>query len=283
VDVPRGWQTLEQRQIGPFVTSVRLLRPDGTEVRFSAWHHRKGHGLVEPVGERAPNVVQWWAPAIRGWWIAVLFMIGSACFAVGSFPLTADILGEAALPIFFVGSIFFTSAAYLQFYEAANEGDDIEGRGRTGRLFGLRTHSIGWWAAAVQLVGTLWFNLTTFSGMLDLTTRQAEVLVWAPDAIGSICFLVASGLALLEVHDGIAGLRPVALEAKIATSNMLGSIAFGISAIAAVILPASGELLNAWAANVFTFIGAALFFVGAWLLIPDLRPEAGSEAASSPS
>jgi hypothetical protein len=241
--------------------------------RFSAWHHRKGHGLVvaRPAGEQRP--IAWWAPDRRGWWIAVLFMIGSALFAIGSFGPTAAILGEQAMPVFFAGSIFFTSAAYLQFFEATNEGDDIEGNGRTGRLLGHRAHSIGWWAASIQLIGTVWFNVTTFAGMLDLSTRQAEALVWVPDAIGSLAFLAASGLALLEVSDGIIGWRPRTLEARIGVSNMIGSIAFGVSAVASFILPSSGDLVNVWATNAFTFIGAAMFFIGAALLIPDLPPE----------
>jgi len=206
-------------------------------------------------------------------------MIGSALFAVGSFGPTAAVLGAMAAPVFFAGSIFFTSAAYLQWYEVTNEGDDIEGHGRTARLIGQRAHSIGWWAASVQLVGTLWFNLTTFSGLLDLSTRQDELLIWVPDALGSLAFLLASGLALLEVSDGMVGWRPHTLEARIGVANMIGSIAFGVSAIASFVLPSTGELLNAWATNAFTFIGAAMFFIGAAMLIPDLPPESDAEAS----
>ena len=51
---------------------------------------------------------------------------------------------------------------------------------------------------------------------------------------------------------------------------MLGSIAFGFSALAAFVVPATGELLNADVVNSTTFIGAVMFFVGALLLIPDM-------------
>ena len=261
------------RRVGPFVTSMLLERPDGSVVGFSAWHHRKGHGLLMPRSTGDAQPIGWWAPDRRGWWIAVLFMMGSALFAIGSFGPTAALLGAQAAPVFFAGSIFFTAAAYLQWFEATNEGDDIEGRGRTGRLFGHRVHSIGWWAASVQLIGTLWFNVTTFAGMLDLSTRQAEALVWVPDAFGSLAFLTASGLALLEVSDGVIGWRPRTWEARIGVSNMIGSIAFGVAAVTSFILPSTGDLVNAWATNAFTFIGAAMFFIGAAMLIPDLPPE----------
>ena len=44
--------------------------------------------------------------------------IGSLCFALGSVPLYFDTLDPAVVAgTFFVGSIFFTSAGYLQFHE----------------------------------------------------------------------------------------------------------------------------------------------------------------------
>ncbi len=50
--------------------------------------------------------------------------------------------------------------------------------------------------------------------------------------------------------------------------NMIGSIAFAISAVAARIVPATGEVANPTVANSFTSIGAVMFFVGALLLLP---------------
>ena len=48
-------------------------------------------------------------------------------------------------------------------------------------------------ATAVQFVGTLFFNWTTFAGLNDALDTQEQIhRVWAPDAVGSICFLVAS-------------------------------------------------------------------------------------------
>ena len=273
MEIPAGWEEIKQRGIGPFVTSRVLRRPDGTEVEYSAWHHRKGHGLLERRQASARRPVEWWAPDRRGWWIAVLFMVGSACFALGPLPPVASALGSAAAWVFFIGSIFFTSAAYLQYYEATNEGDDLEGRGRTGRLFGIRTTSMGWWAAATQLVGTLAFNVSTFAGTRDLTTGQGERLIWAPDVVGSILFLIASALVIAETHDRLRGILFRSLESRIAGLNMLGSIAFGISAVGAFIVPSTGVLLSLPIANLFTFIGACFFFVGAALLIPDMDPE----------
>ena len=51
--------------------------------------------------------------------------------------------------------------------------------------------------------------------------------------------------------------------------NLLGCIAFGISAIAAFWVPASGSVLDLAAANVFTPLGGLCFLVGAVLLLPE--------------
>jgi len=247
---------------------MRFRRPDGIEVEWSAWRHRKGLGLIQPSDERVPRGKWWWAPDRIGWWIAWLFMVGSTGFAVGSFPPTASLLGSAAGGVFFVGSIFFTTAAYLQYHEATNECDDLIGEGRTMRLLGMRSHSVGWLAAAVQLVGTVWFNVSTFNALRELSTRQEEALVWAPDAFGSTAFLVASSLAVVEVCDRLWCWKGESRGWRIAGINMIGSIAFGISAVAARIVPATSEVANAAVANSFTFIGAVMFFAGALLLLP---------------
>src|SRR6476469_2919232 len=100
------------------------------------------------------------APRLLGWWVAVLFMVGSTCFAVGAFTPFAAAAGPYTTGVvFFVGSIFFTSAAYGQFVQSINDSD-----GRR-RLFAVRPHQAAWWATSVQLVGTLWFNLNTFDAI----------------------------------------------------------------------------------------------------------------------
>jgi len=195
------------------------------------------------------------APGLLGWWIGVLFMVGSACFAIASLPGFAARAEATAVGVtYFAGSIFFTSAALLQHLQT------VRARGVAGSLRRLET-----WATAVQLVGTVFFNVTTGAALNDtLDTQQAIRRVWAPDAIGSVCFLVASYLAILVVrrdrHPGDE------LDRRIAWFNMVGSVFFGISAITSYILPSTGEILDAEATNAFTFLGAVCFFAGARLV-----------------
>ena len=57
----------------------------------------------------------WWAPRAIGWWIGILFAVGATCFALGALPgYLSAVGGEADAVTFFVGSLWFTSAAFLQ-------------------------------------------------------------------------------------------------------------------------------------------------------------------------
>src|SRR2546430_17653413 len=75
----------------------------------------------------APPVAKagvWWAPHRIGWWTGVLFAVGSACFLVAPFPGFVELVGSSADGVvFFVGSLFFTSAALLQARQAVGPPD----------------------------------------------------------------------------------------------------------------------------------------------------------------
>lgn len=207
----------------------------------------------------------------------MLFAVGSACFAVGSFPPYAVAVGETTDDItFFVGSIFFTSAAYLQWREAVGvaRGPEADGgdprRPRTWRVLGWAPWRIDWWATSVQFVGTLLFNVSTFAAIRHgLEPLEAERRVWAPDALGSVAFLVASLLAWAEAGHAWWSWRPRSIGWRIAACNLGGSIAFGVSAVGAYVVQPSGDLLDAALANLGTFVGAVGFLVGGLLLLPE--------------
>ena len=122
----------------------------------------------------------------------------------------------------------------------------------------------------VQLVGTLFFNVTTYRGMVEsLDAAPSTLLAWRPDALGSICFLVASWLAYAEAGNRWLSWRPRDLGWTIAALNLLGSVFFGLSAVGAYVVPETGELLDVTLANAGTFLGAICFLLGAALLLPE--------------
>jgi hypothetical protein len=254
-------------------TFVDHIGPDGTVVRRGSRRHRK---------HQAPATGStWWAPTARGWWIAVLFAIGSLLFALGSIPGYADAVGDRGDTVtYFVGSLFFTSASFLCYREVV-DASSAEQNPHHRRVCVWQPRRVDWWATAVQLVGTVYFNISTGLAMADdLSAQTAHQHVWRPDAIGSVCFLVASLLAWYEVCHGWLAWRPRVWSWWITLINLLGSVAFGISAVAGYINPVTGQVHNVDRADTQTLIGAVCFLVGAVLLLPERTEEA--QAAPNP-
>jgi hypothetical protein len=181
--------------------------------------------------------------------MALFFALGSTCFLIGPFPGYVQLVGETADGVtFFVGSILFTTGGALQSWLAWPE-RHARGGGRAA-----------WWSALTQSAGTLFFNRTTFRGMQTAISNPAyNRLVWRPDALGSICFLVSGTIAYLAsprhgwrpAREGPGWWQPAV--------NLLGCIFFGISAVAGYVVPSTGSVLDLAGANWNTCLGAACF------------------------
>ncbi len=110
-----GWYL----SIGVPATFVDHVRPDGVRVRWESRRHRKH--------QKPAAGSTWWAPRARGWWIAVLFAIGSLLFALGSVPAYTSAVGSLWDSVtYFVGSLFFTSASFLSYREAVDAAPEAE-------------------------------------------------------------------------------------------------------------------------------------------------------------
>ena len=206
--------------------------------------------------------------------IAVLFMIGSAGFAVGSVSAYASAVGATADAVtFFVSSIFFTAASFWQLVqsqspEVAASGTAHDDERQRVRFLAWRPRDRSWLAAATQFPGTLFFNGTTFWAVTTAaSSSQYDEVVWRPDFYGSILFLVSSTFAVLAVGRFFSW-RPRVADWRIAWLNMVGSVAFMASAIGAYVLPTSGTAVDITLADKGTFVGAVCFFLGALLVIP---------------
>lgn len=198
----------------------------------------------------------------------MLFAVGSLLFALGAVPGYASAVGASWDAVtFFTGSLFFTAAGYLTYREAVDAGPQAPGTARR-RFFVYQPGRIDWLATAVQLAGTVFFNVSTGVAMVsDLSAQAAHRHVWRPDAFGSVAFLVASALAWFEACHGWAAWRPRSIAWWITLANLAGSVAFGVSAMGAFAEPGTTDLLSAPVANLGTLIGAVLFLVGALLLL----------------
>jgi hypothetical protein len=171
--------------------------------------------------------------------MAALFAAGSLCFLVGPFPGYVQLVGETADAItFFAGSLLFTAGGLMQTW-LAGERRYVREDGRAA-----------WYAATIQSVGTVCFNVTTYQAMhTAITSPEYNRLVWRPDAIGSVCFLVSGAIAY----------RAASRRWWQPAVNLLGCVFFGISAVAGYVVPSKGSVLDLAAANWNTCLGAACF------------------------
>ncbi|PTR29069.1 YrhK-like protein [Rhodococcus sp. OK519] len=189
------------------------------------------------------------------------FACGSSLFVLGAFPgYTSAVGSEADNLTYFAGSLFFTGAAFVQLRLSGR----VVPTASTSRV-----DRYDWWSALVQFVGTLLFNVSTGAALVhSLSLREHHEFVWQPDVFGSLCFLVSSGLAVVATTD-VDGLWDPHARNWISTwLNVTGSVAFGISAVGAVIVPGTHRPESAVAANLGTLVGALCFLIAALFMKP---------------
>ena len=124
-----------------------------------------------------------------------------------------------------------------------------------------------WLSTFVLFAGTLVFAVDLLDSFLQgLSVQQINRLIWPPDMIGCVLFLISGHLAFAEIcHRGRPCLRPRSLGWWIVAVNQLGSVLFMISAFAAYTRPTTGSLINADIANWSTLLGAGCFSAGGLL------------------
>ena len=173
-------------------------------------------------------------------WMGALFAVGSTCFLVAPFPGFAKLVGgHADELVFFIGSIFFTAGGAVQSWLAwPHRTWDPQGRA-------------AWRAAVIQSAGTLFFNVTTFMAISTSTASdQYNRLVWRPDALGSICFLISGAIAYYysprrgwlpaREASGLVGARPQPARLHLLRHQRRGRLRRSLQRVGA--RPRGGEL-----------------------------------------
>ncbi len=191
-----------------------------------------------------------------------LFAIGSSLFAVATAPGLSALAGAGLANLLcFVGSWFFTTAGWMQL------------------VLSGPAMRIGWLSAATQFAGTILFNVSTGASLWAHTVRPERRLVWAPDATGSLAFLVSGILGVVAVTAvvGIVELKSPDWQAE--WINLIGCVAFGVSALGAFVTK-TGVTEDALLANAGTFVGALCFLAAALLVLPRESHAAGGSADS---
>jgi hypothetical protein len=267
----------------PFVTRRIHRRADGSLTVWSSRHHRKK--LILPEAVKAVAIAETillslCMPRKLNWWIGTIFAVGSFLFALASVLSLApglaaswSIKSSGINVIYFAGSIPFTTAAYLQLFQAANASQFPESRSRSGRrvsLVGWRPRDIGWLSCAFQFIGTILFNFNPFDAMVpSLTWFEQDLVIWLPDIVGSILFLLSGYLAFGETCHSCWAWQPRSLSWWIVFVNLLGCVGFMASALLSIVLPGPENVEAVTLAVAFTLQGAICFSVGSLLMLPE--------------
>ncbi|MHA0286532.1 hypothetical protein ACXYX3_08755 [Mycobacterium sp. C3-094] len=168
-------------------------------------------------------------------------------FAVATAPGVAAWWGASGANLLcFCGSWFFTTAAWIQLLRS-----DRAGRAE-------------WSSAAVQLAGTVLFNVSTGASVWAHAVASERRYVWVPDVFGSTAFLVSGILGMVAVG-ALIELR--SRDWSAAAVNLIGCVAFAVSAGAAFVRK-TGVTEDEWLANLGTFVGALCFLAAALMLLP---------------
>lgn len=269
---------------GPFTTRLTWRVPGGgTAVWESRLARRRGIIAVRPPG--APSALHNSADDVALGRLrrlnaiaATAFVIGGVLFAVGS-GVAQFGSGEATTcaSIYFAGGLFFNTGGYVALLQVVNAPRHVPGgEGRLvtqgWRWWSYEPSRVDWLSAFVLFAGTLVFAVDLLDSFLQgLTVQQVNRLIWAPDVIGCVLFLVSGHLAFVEICHGRPRIRPRGLGWWIVAVNQLGSVLFMVSALAAYTRPATGSQINATIANWTTLLGASGFSAGGFLQLGE-RP-----------
>jgi len=193
---------------------------------------------------------------------SIYFIIGGSLFAIGS---AASIwgFGNSAFTNWtcFIGAWFFTTAGLFQLFLSG----DMTVQHPGTQTKGIRAE---WLAAATQSFGTILFNVSTTTALTARSVAAEKHFVWNPDAGGSVAFLISAFFVYVTFFRQQNTLwAPATPSWWAAHINMIGCIAFGISAVGAFVLD-DGSSKDANVANWGTFIGALCFVAASVIALP---------------
>ncbi|MFD3875230.1 hypothetical protein [Streptomyces sp. NPDC058623] len=275
---------------GPFTTRRTWRLPDGAEAVWESRQARRRGVLAvrapgEPTARHArADVVSLVRLRRLNSIAAVAFVLGGALFAAGAAVAQfgpGDAMTSAG--VYFVGGLFFTTGGYVSLLQVINAPRHVPAGAdalvtRRWRWWSYEPMHLDWLCVFALFAGTLVFGVNLLDSFLQgLTVQQVNRLIWTPDVIGCLLFLVSGHLSFVEVCHGRVRVLARDLGWWIVAVNQLGSVLFMVSALAAFTPRITGSELNADIANWGTLLGALCFSVGGVLQYAErpLPPEPG--------
>jgi hypothetical protein len=163
-----------------------------------------------------------------------------------------------------VGGVFFSTGGYASVLLAINaphrRRDGSWGRA-PWRWWAREPTNVDYLAAAVLFAGTLVFAINLVDSLIgDLSAAQEDRLVWSPDIIGCLLFLISGHLAMVDIAGSWWKVKGEGLGWWIVFVNQVGSVLFMVSAVASFVR-ADGDMIAVGIANWGTLTGALCFAV----------------------
>ncbi|WP_030319951.1 hypothetical protein [Streptomyces flavochromogenes] len=260
---------------GPFTTRLTWHRPEGGTVVWESRPARKRGALsvrdpggtvaMSPTADtdaldrlRRLNSVASGAFFLGG----TLFALGAGVAQFGS----GDPVESAS--IYLAGGVFFSIGGYTSLLQVLNAPRHSPGGGPLAavrrRWWGYEPMRLDWLSTFVLFAGTLVFGVNLLDSFLQgLSVQQINRLIWTPDVIGCVLFLISGHLGFAEIcHRSRPCLRSRSLGWWVVAVNQFGSVLFMVAALAAFTRPSTQSLVNADIANWGTLCGALCFAVG---------------------
>jgi hypothetical protein len=198
---------------------------------------------------------------------ATAFVLGGSLFAIGAALAQGGADPTLYCSVYLAGGVFFSTGGYATVLQAVNGPREMGEGGvflpREWRWWASEPERIEWMSSFALFFGTIVFAINIVDSFIEgLGAAAEDRLVWSPDMIGCLLFLIAGFLAMREIGPGrLFWSRRRDLGWWIVAVNQLGSALFLVSAVASFVRPSSGEELAVGIANWGTLSGALCFAI----------------------
>lgn len=289
--VPTGSAPKKTGGRGPFVSRVQWQNPDGGSATWESRTARK-RGFIEVLRDGIVHRVRA-RPALAIRLGRCNFVSGVSFFLGGGLFTLAAVLSEVgstpALTLnwtFLAGGFFFSAGAYAALVQELNAprgiGPDGTFTENRWRWWAYEPQRPGWVAAFLLFCGTVAFAISLLDVFINgLATKQINRLIWSPEMVGCVLFLLSGHIGLTEVCHGRFRLLPRSLGWWIAVMNQIGSWLFFASGLAAFVRPVTGTVISVSVINWGTALGAACFSLAGLAQLFERPDVPGSTASPS--
>lgn len=299
ITAPAEWRKVVSGGVDRFEDSHCTYRlPDGSEYHWESRRHRKGRGPRQPstrvagLKDRAEESAKenpWlggFAPHRISWWVAVVFIMGSALFTLGA---TASLFlslfgGKEASELtadlsYFTGALLFTGGVYLQLLEGINSSDYIGFEPpytptQQFRWIAWQPWRLEFTAPFLLLIGAFSFNVeTTLAVLSAIGLVTLPVAIGLASIVGSVLFLGPCYLQMIEVCHHYLCFRRREVSWWVTAFYVAGSAGFVLGSVFGFDVPGLSSPVESEVTKWSYMQGSVFFLVGSYLLLPEMFSE----------